>query len=110
MVELDFADHGWDYRDFYREGGGESRLTLRRLLLLVDGLDRSNSRFWCEVTDSDRFSVTDLILMTIYKLFTDEVHPFLTRREEEKKQKAFEKKKKEVLAAEKARKKKLGLI
>lgn len=38
-VEGDFQFHyGIDYRDRYRPGGGDARLTLRRLLVLVDRL------------------------------------------------------------------------
>lgn len=39
MVEADFQRfYHLDYRDRYRPGGGESKLTIRRLLVLVDGL------------------------------------------------------------------------
>ncbi|CAB0927452.1 cell envelope integrity protein TolA [Corynebacterium diphtheriae] len=106
---MDFADRGWDYRDRYRKGGGPSRMTTRRLLLLVDGLDRNSSRFWAEITDSDRFSTTDYVLMIFYLALIGEVHPMWNRREEERKKSEFEAKKKAVLAAERARKKRLGI-
>lgn len=39
MVEADFQRfYHLDYRDRYRPGGGDSRLTIRRLLTLVDAL------------------------------------------------------------------------
>ncbi|MBG9306423.1 hypothetical protein I4J14_10305 [Corynebacterium diphtheriae bv. mitis] len=84
-------------------------MTTRRLLLLVDGLDRDSSRFWTEITDSDRFSTTDYVLMLFYFALIGEVHPMWNRREEERKKSEFEAKKKAVLAAERARKKRLGI-
>lgn len=73
-------------------------------------MDRDASRFWSEITDSKRYSITDLVLMTIYTVLTGEKHPLLTLDEEEKNQKELEEKKRAILAAEKARKKKLGLV
>lgn len=84
-------------------------MTTRRLLLLVDGLDRNASRFWSEINDSDRFSTTDYVLMIFYLALIGEAHPMWNRREEERKKAEFEAKKKAVLAAERARKKRLGI-
>ncbi|MDT9411306.1 hypothetical protein [Corynebacterium rouxii] len=109
LVELDFADRGWDYRDFFLPGGGPSRLTLRRLLLLVDGLDRDSSRFWADVNDTDRFTKLELITMTVFNLFSEKPHPLLTAREDAKKRADFEARKQQILAAERARKKTLGM-
>lgn len=106
---MDFADRGWDYRDFYLPDGGPSRLTLRRLLLLVDGLDRDSSRFWTDVNGVDRFTKLELIMMMIFNLFSDKTHPFMTAREDAEKKSSFEARKQQILANERARKKALGL-
>lgn len=75
-MELDLFDRGVDYRDYYRPGGGASRLTMRRLLLLVADLDPFASRFWAEAEDfglwwelnekkKDRFTTAERTLMDI---------------------------------------------
>lgn len=75
-VELDLLDKGIDYRDYFRPGGGKSRLTLRRLLLIVEDLDPFASRFWTESEafglwwqlnrgKKDRFAMGDRALMDI---------------------------------------------
>lgn len=75
-VELDLLDKGIDYRDYFRPGGGKSRLTLRRLLLIVEDLDPFASRFWAESEafglwwqlnrgKKDRFATGDRALMDI---------------------------------------------
>lgn len=75
-VELDLLDKGIDYRDYFRPGGGKSRLTLRRLLLIVEDLDPFASRFWTESEafglwwqlnrgKKDRFATGDRVLMDI---------------------------------------------
>ncbi|NOM65093.1 hypothetical protein EU799_07450 [Corynebacterium silvaticum] len=109
LVEQDFADKGWDYRYFFLPNGGESRLTLRRLLLLVDGLDRDSSRFWADVNDTERFTKLELITMTIFNLFSEKAHPFMTAREDQKKQADFEARKQQILAAERMRTRALGM-
>ena len=58
MVEADFQRfYHLDYRDRYRPGGGESKLTIRRLLVLVDGLP-PESLFRSAV--EDRLPVSEL--------------------------------------------------
>ena len=76
-VEQDLAAIGIDYRDRWRRGGGSSQLTIRRLLVLVDGLDRYESHFWSEVTDQDRLSAQTVVLTDIWRALTgaDENHP-----------------------------------
>lgn len=75
-MELDLLDRGVDYRDYYRPGGGQSRLTLRRLLLIVEDLDPFESRFWTQSEafglwwelnrgKKDRFAAGDRALMDI---------------------------------------------
>lgn len=75
-MELDLLDRGIDYRDYYRPGGGQSRLTLRRLLLIVEDLDPFESRFWTQSEafglwwelnrgKQDRFATGDRVLMDI---------------------------------------------
>lgn len=74
---MDLAAIGIDYRDRWRQGGGISQLTTRRLLLLVDGLDRFESHFWSEVTEEDRMSATAIVLTDIWSALAggDKNHP-----------------------------------
>lgn len=81
LVELDFADRGWDYRDRYRPGGGVSRLTIRRLLLLVDGMDRLSSRFWAELDDREPITQEALLMADVFNGLTGEKHPLRDMRE-----------------------------
>lgn len=83
LIEQDFARMGWDYRDRYRRGGGESRMTVRRMLLLVDALDRFDSLFWAEVGGYERLSSDTLILTDIWRAVTDSDKPHPLRRQKE---------------------------
>lgn len=109
-MEQDFADRGWDYRDRYRPGGGLSRMTVRRLLLLVDGLDQRTSRFWCAVFDRNPMTQTDSLLADVWELWAgkDARHPIrATRKELRDKQAAAvarERRKRQIKAAERKRK------
>ena len=102
-VEMDLLLLGIDYRDFYKPHGGPSQLTLRRLLLIVDSLDKASSHFWCAVADVDRLSSETIVLAHIYQAVTGEPHRMLTRREDERKRRAFEAKKARIRAAERRR-------
>lgn len=109
-MEQDFADKGWDYRDRYRPGGGPSRMTVRRLLLLVDGLDQRTSRFWCAVFDRNPMSLTDSLVADLWELWAgkDNRHPIRQTRAEVREQEAAalarERRKKQIKAAERRRK------
>lgn len=76
-VEQDLAAIGIDYRDRWREGGGRSQMTIRRLLVLVDGLDRYESHFWSEVTEQDRISAQTVVLTDIWSALAggEKAHP-----------------------------------
>ncbi|RKW22524.1 MAG: hypothetical protein D8B53_05905 [Corynebacterium sp.] len=101
---------GIDYRDFWRPKGGDSRLTLRRLLVLVDGLDRTRSRFWSEILDIDRLSIEGYILADIFAAITSgERHPMATMREGARKQKALEERKERYFRIKAERERKLAL-
>lgn len=92
-MELDFADLGFDLRDWWRPGGGASRMTTRRVFLLVDGLSKSTSRFWCAVLDIDPLSEDQWLLSDIYAATAGKVHQIRTRRaDREERQKVAEKK------------------
>lgn len=91
-MELDLFDRGVDYRDYYRPGGGASRLTMRRLLLLVADLDPFASRFWTEAEEfglwwelnekkKDRFTTAERTLMDIAGGLAGEKHWRLRVRE-----------------------------
>ena len=110
-MEQDLADRGHDLRDWYRPRGGASRLTTRRLLLLVDGLPRESSRFWCAVTDMEPITWDQIILADIYALHTKQIHPVWTRREDQRKRRAKAAKHARIAARERKRaamRKKLG--
>ena len=110
LVEQDLAFMGIDYRDFWRPKGGASRLTLRRLLVLVDGLDRTRSRFWSEILDIDRLSIEGYILADIFAAITSgERHPMATMREGARKQKALEERKERYFRIKAERERKLAL-
>lgn len=74
--------YGLDYRDRWRAGGGASRLTFRRLLLLVEYLPRE-SLFKSEVAGRGPRSFADERLMDIPEALTGKAHPI---REQEKRQ------------------------
>lgn len=68
-------EHGIDIRDWYMPGGGDSRLTTRRLLLIVDKvLNHESSRFWRAVTGSQPLDATGIILSDIFSSITGESH------------------------------------
>lgn len=105
-MELDLADMGIDYRDRFKPGGGPSRLTVRRLLLLVDGLDRFTSRFWNEVGGQSPISTTDIVLTDIWQSITGEKrgHPLRRPRESRDELRERENRKRAIRAAVRRRK------
>lgn len=75
LVEVDFQRfYGLDYRDRYRPGGGASRLTFRRMLLLVEYLPRE-SFFKSACDGRPARSFTDERLMDIPEALTGKPHP-----------------------------------
>lgn len=62
-VEADLAYRGIDFRDHFRPGGGSSRLTLRRLAVLLRYLPRESHT--ARAQGGDGFSQSDLLLMEI---------------------------------------------
>lgn len=105
-VEMDLAAIGIDYRDRWREGGGVSRLTTRRLLLLVDGLDRYESHFWSEVSDSDRVSAAVIVLTDIWSALAggEKIHPLREMKKRMAAAKEREEKKRAIREASRLRK------
>lgn len=66
-MEADFIKLGIDFRDWYQPDGGESKLTTRRLLLILDKvLDKKTSLFWCAVTDADPVDLHGMVLSDIF--------------------------------------------
>lgn len=107
-MELDLFDRGVDYRDFYRDGGGESRLTLRRLLLIVDGLDVFGSRFWAAVNGID-FVPTDVRVQTdIFSMFSEKPHPVRSWREDMRREREKQLKKAAIERAARERARRLN--
>ena len=86
-MEKDLALIGVDYRDRFRPGGGASHLTVRRLLVLVDSLDRGHSWFWSEVHGGERLSAESIVLTDIWGALAGEgkIHPLreMSKRVEE---------------------------
>ncbi|MCT1411649.1 hypothetical protein [Corynebacterium sanguinis] len=106
-MELDLFDRGVDYRDFYRPRGGRSRLTLRRLLLLVEGMDVFDSRFWAEVNGIDFVPADVRIQADTFGLFAEKPHPMKTWREDMRREREKAAKK---LAIERAMKRRARLL
>lgn len=78
-MEGDFALYypQHDYRDRYRAGGGPSRLTLRRLLLLVERLP-SESAFVSEISDRIPISDETAAILGVHEALTGKRHPAWT--------------------------------
>ncbi|WP_141757460.1 hypothetical protein [Corynebacterium sp. HMSC066C02] len=75
MVEVDFQRfYHLDYRDFYREDGGASRMTLRRMLLLAEHLP-SESLFHSVISDRPPVSEVSSVLMDIWSSLNGQKHP-----------------------------------
>lgn len=92
-MEFDLATLGVDYRDYWRPGHGSSQLTLRRLLLLVEGVRDRQSLFWAAVSETEPLSKTDILLGGIYESLERRPHPVMKQRELIEKRKQREKKK-----------------
>ena len=103
-VELDLMDRGIDYRDRFRPGGGESKLTLRRLLLIVDDLPLMGSRFGAARIDMDYYTTDQRLLMDVFHALSGEPHPYKDLRERRLKEAAQEKRRRKVLEASRMRK------
>lgn len=103
-VEQDLADRGYDLRDWWRPRGGTSRMTTRRLLLLVDALPKTTSRFWCKVLDADPLSEDQWIMSDIYAAVASQPHAIRTRREDAEKRRRIAEKKARIARREKRRK------
>lgn len=103
---MDLALMGIDYRDRWREGGGASQLTTRRLLLLVDGLDRWNSHFWSSVVGEERMSDSALVLTDIWRSLAggEKPHPLREMKRLMSESKSREKKKEAIRQASRMRK------
>lgn len=104
-MELDLWERGIDYRDFYRPGGGESRLTLRRLLLIVEDLPMFGSRFWAAYRHVDYVPQDVLIQSDIFAMFSEKPHYLRTWREDVRRAREKDEKKKAIMrgARERAR-------
>ncbi|OFT67743.1 hypothetical protein [Corynebacterium sp. HMSC05D03] len=75
MVEVDFQRfYHLDYRDFYREDGGASRMTLRRMLLLAEHLP-PESLFHSMISDRPPVSEVSSVLMDIWSSLNGQKHP-----------------------------------
>lgn len=102
-MELDFADLGFDLRDWWRPGGGESRMTTRRVLLIVSGLAKTTSRFWCVVLGTDPLSDDQWLLSDIYAATTGKAHPIRTRTADREQRQRIAEKKARIQRREKRR-------
>ncbi|MEJ6013818.1 hypothetical protein WG936_08215 [Corynebacterium sp. H127] len=73
-MEADLAFAGFDYRDRFLPHGGPSRMTTRRLCLLVWALDRYESRFWAAVGDFAPTSRLEIIMADTYHAVSGQAH------------------------------------
>lgn len=102
LVEGDFAEfYRIDYRDRYLPGGGPSRLTLRRLLLLVERLP-SDSAFMSELSDRVPISSEMAVTMGVWEALTKAKHPLWTARQKQREE--VERAERLAAARERARK------
>lgn len=67
----------------YRPDGGASRLTLRRMLLLVDQLP-PESAFVSELNDRVPISTEAAASFSVYQALSGQVHPLWTHRQRER--------------------------
>lgn len=103
-VEADLQEvYHLDYRDRYRPGGGASQLTTRRLLVLVDGLHPTSSRFWSAVAGRSPDTPETILLGGVYQATAGQWHPWTTRDKDAAEARRFEEQKKRIRAAERAR-------
>lgn len=102
LVEGDFAEfYRIDYRDRYLPRGGPSRLTLRRLLLLVERLP-SESAFMSELNDRVQISSEMAATMGVWEALTQQKHPLWSARQKQRED--AERAERLVVARERARK------
>lgn len=78
-------------------------MTTRRVLLLVDGLPKSTSRFWCTVLGIDPLSEDQWLLSDIYAATAGKVHQIRTRREDREQRRKLAEKKARIAKREKRR-------
>lgn len=91
LVEVDFQRfYHLDYRDFYREGGGASRMTLRRMLLLAEHLP-PESLFHSAMQDRPPVSEISSVLMDIWTSLNGSQHPRWEKLKRERRAKEREK-------------------
>lgn len=66
--------YGIDYRDRFRPGGGESKLTLRRLGVLLQGLPME-SDFYSAKDERPPISEVSVLLLDMFHAITGKPHP-----------------------------------
>lgn len=121
-VELDLFDRGVDFRDYFRPGGGESRLTTRRLLLLLCGMDPLESRFWMGcgrldlwvefndgITPNGFMPTGNRLLSDIVGMFAEKPHPWRTWREDYEHEKRQATKREAIMRANAERQRRIAL-
>lgn len=80
-------------------------MTTRRVLLLVDGLSKNTSRFWCAVLEIDPLSEDQWLLSDIYAATAGKVHQIRTRKADREERKRIAEKKARIKRRDKRRKK-----
>lgn len=74
-IEADLQRHyRIDYRDRWRDRGGESRLTYRRLLVLLDGLPEE-SLFRSACAEQPQVSRIEQRLIEVWEAWAGKAHP-----------------------------------
>ena len=84
LVEADFQQfYGIDYRDVYRPGGGQSRMTWRRCLALAEQLPME-SRFKSELEDRYPMDMTTQQLYRLEQALTGKPSPMWTAKKRDR--------------------------
>lgn len=84
-------------------------MTLRRLLLIIDGMDPFNSRFYAEVNGFDFIPMDTRVQTDIFGLFSEKAHPIRSWREDMRREREKAMKKAAIKRAMKERARRLSV-
>lgn len=84
-------------------------MTLRRLLLIIDGMDPFNSRFYAEVNGFDFIPMDTRVQTDIFGIFSEKPHPVRSWREDMRREREKAMKKASIERAMKERARRLSV-
>lgn len=84
-------------------------MTLRRLLLIIDGMDPFNSRFYAEVNGFDFIPMDTRVQTDIFGMFSEKPHPIRSWREDMRREREKAIKKAAIKRAMKERARRLSV-